>query len=49
MCSFTGTVTIVVTTAVQAWRWAGLALHAYRRELATARMVLDVAVFGGSR
>lgn len=42
-----GAVTIVVTTTVQAWIWAGLALHADRLEPATARAALDVAVFWG--
>jgi hypothetical protein len=44
---FIGAITIVVTTAVQAWTWGGLALHADRLEPATARTVLDVAVFWG--
>jgi len=42
-----GAVAIVVTTAVQAWIWGGLALHANRLEPATARTVLDVGVFWG--
>ena len=42
-----GSVTIVVTTMVQAWTWAGLALHADRLEPATARTVLDVSLFWG--
>ncbi len=37
----------MVTYAVQAWSWGGLALHADRLELATARAVLDVALFWG--
>jgi hypothetical protein len=44
---FVGAITIVVTTAVQAWTWGGLALHAERLEPATARTVLDVAIFWG--
>jgi hypothetical protein len=42
-----GAITFVVTYAVQAWTWGGLALHADRLEPATARTVLDVAVFWG--
>ena len=42
-----GGIGIIVTTAVQSWTWAGLALHADRIEPATARAVLDVAVFWG--
>jgi hypothetical protein len=42
-----GAVTFVVTYAVQAWTWGGLALHADRLDPATARAVLDVAVFWG--
>jgi hypothetical protein len=42
-----GAVTFVATTAVYAWTWAGLALHADRLEPATARAVLDVAIFYG--
>jgi hypothetical protein len=42
-----GAVAFVATTAVQAWSWAGLALHADRLEPAAARTVLDVAVFWG--
>jgi hypothetical protein len=44
---FIGAIAIVVTTSVQSWIWAGLALHADRLEPATARTVLDVAVFWG--
>ena len=40
-------ITLVVTYAVQAWIWGGLALHADRLEPATARTVLDVAAFWG--
>ena len=42
-----GVVGIVVTSAIQSWTWAGLALHADRLEPATARTVLDVALFWG--
>jgi hypothetical protein len=42
-----GTVIFVVTTAVSAWTWAELVLHADRLEPATARTVLDVAIFFG--
>jgi hypothetical protein len=42
-----GAVAIVVTTAVQAWIWGGLALHTDRLDPATARTVLDVALFWG--
>jgi hypothetical protein len=42
-----GAVAIVVTTAVRAWTWGGLALHADQLEPATARAVLDVALFWG--
>jgi len=42
-----GAAAIVVTTAVQSWMWGGLALHADRLEPATARTVLDVALFWG--
>lgn len=42
-----GAVAFVVTTAVQAWIWGGLALHANRLEPATARTFLDVAVYWG--
>ncbi len=36
-----------VTYAKQAWRWAGLTLPAHQLEPATARTVLDVALFWG--
>jgi hypothetical protein len=42
-----GAVTFVVTYAVQGWTWGGLALDADRLEPATARALLDVAVFWG--
>jgi len=44
---FAGAITMVATTAVQAWTWGGLALHADRLEPAVARTVLDVAIFWG--
>lgn len=44
---FVGGITFVTATAVQAWSWGGLALHAKRLEPATARTMLDVAVFWG--
>ncbi len=44
---FIGAVTILVTNAVQAWTWGGLALHADQLEPAAARTILDVAVFFG--
>jgi hypothetical protein len=42
-----GGITILITSAVQMWFWAGLALHADRLEPAIARALLDVAVFFG--
>ena len=42
-----GAVSFVVTLAVYEWTWAGLALRADRLEPATARAVLDVAIFFG--
>ena len=42
-----GAITYVVAGAVWTWTWGGLALHADRLEPATARTVLDVAVFFG--
>ncbi len=42
-----GAMGLVVTLAVQSWTWGGLALHAERLEPATARTVLDVALFWG--
>lgn len=44
---FIGAISIVATTAVQSWTWGGLALHADRLEPATARAILDVAIFWG--
>ena len=42
-----GAIAFLVTTAVQVWTWGGLALHADQLEPATARTVLDVALFWG--
>src|SRR5258706_9563680 len=42
-----GAVSVVVASAVQSWAWGGLALHADRLDPATARTVLDVALFSG--
>jgi hypothetical protein len=42
-----GAIMFMVATAVYAWTWAGLALHTDRLEPATARAVLDVAIFYG--
>ncbi len=42
-----GAVSILITQAVQAWTWGGLALHVDQLEPLTARAVLDVAVFWG--
>lgn len=42
-----GAITYLSTIAVWTWTWAGLALHADRLEPATARAILDVAVFFG--
>jgi len=42
-----GATTVVVSVAVQSWMLGGLALHAESLEPATARTVLDVAVFFG--
>ncbi len=42
-----GAIAFLVTTAVQAWTWGGLALHVDQLEPATARTVLDVALFWG--
>src|SRR5512146_489180 len=40
-----GGIAVIVTSGVQMWFWAGLALHADQLEPAIARAVLDVAVF----
>jgi hypothetical protein len=42
-----GAIGVGAPTAVQSWTWAGLALHADRLDPATARTVLDVALFWG--
>ena len=42
-----GAVAFIAEPAVWTWTWAGLALHADRLEPATARTVLDVAIFLG--
>ena len=42
-----GAVSFTVATSVWSWIWGGLALHADQLEPATARTVLDVAVFYG--
>jgi hypothetical protein len=42
-----GAISFIATTSVQLWTWAGLALHADRVEPATARTVVDVALFWG--
>jgi hypothetical protein len=44
---FIGGIAILISTAVQSWFLAGLALHADQLEPATARALLDVAVFFG--
>ncbi len=44
---FFGGIVAVMSYVVQSWIWAGLALHADRLEPATARTVLDVALFFG--
>jgi hypothetical protein len=44
---FIGGIAILISSAVQSWFWAGLGLHAEQLEPATARALLDVAVFFG--
>jgi hypothetical protein len=44
---FIGGIAILISSAVQSWFWAGLALHADQLEPATARALLDVAAFFG--
>jgi hypothetical protein len=44
---FFGAIVAVMSYVVQSWIWAGLALHADRLAPATARTVLDVALFFG--
>ena len=42
-----GAAAFVVENAVQAWIWAGLALHPAQLQPATARLALDIASFWG--
>src|SRR5690349_20953878 len=42
-----GAITFLATTAVETWFAVGLALHADHLDPATARTVLDVAIFYG--
>ena len=42
-----GGAALIVETAVQAWLWAGLALHPDQLQPASARMALDIASFWG--
>jgi hypothetical protein len=42
-----GGAVFIVETALQAWFWAGLALHPDLLQPATARTVLDIAIFWG--
>ena len=42
-----GAIGLGVTNAVQTYFWGGLALHADRLEAATARTLLDVAIYWG--
>jgi hypothetical protein len=42
-----GAAAFVVENAVQAWIWAGLALHPAQLEPASARLALDIASFWG--
>jgi len=42
-----GAAAFIVETALQAWFWAGLALHPSSLAPATARLVLDIASFWG--
>jgi len=42
-----GAAAFIVETAIQAWFWAGLALHTGSLRDATARTVLDIATFWG--
>ena len=44
---FAGAIAFIVETALQAWIWAGLALHPGTLSAATARTLLDVAIFWG--
>ena len=42
-----GAAAFIVETAIQAWTWAGLALHPDTLDAGTARTVLDVAMLWG--
>jgi hypothetical protein len=42
-----GAAAFIVETAIQAWCWGALALHAGSPQPATARLVLDIASFWG--
>jgi hypothetical protein len=42
-----GAITMLATTAVHTWMWAGLALHAEKMRPPVVRTVLDVAIFYG--
>src|SRR5204862_3328814 len=44
---FLGATAFVVETALQAWIWAGLALHPATLSASTARSLLDVALYWG--
>jgi hypothetical protein len=44
---FVGAIALIAETAVQGWIWAGLSLHANALEPATARTLLDVAIYWG--
>ena len=44
---FFGAVALVSETAVQGWFWGGLSLHANQLQSATARTLLDVAIYWG--
>ena len=42
-----GGAALIIETAVQAWFWAGLALHPDTLQFETARTMLDIAIFWG--
>jgi hypothetical protein len=44
---FFGAIAFVVETAIQSWLWAGLSWHTDQLQPATARTLLDVALFWG--
>ena len=44
---FFGAVALVAETAAQGWLWGGLALHPNQLQPATARTLLDVAIYWG--